>query len=102
MSKQNSEKAGLPDVWHVIVCEVRSGAPWPVGTIRIREDGHAVLEDGRAGVLFGPLMGATRRVARALADQTMREALLEEMAAAGENRSERSDGANGDGEEGRA
>lgn len=72
-------KMELPPVWQVTISEFRDGAPWPVGTVLIREDGHAVLQ-GAPGLVFGPLMTSTKRVVKALAETTMREQLMAELA----------------------
>lgn len=67
-------KMELPLVWRVQVLEYRSGAPWPLTTIDLREDGHLIV-NGPVGAAYEALFRAARKATTLLAAQTMAETI---------------------------
>ena len=74
-------KTELPATWVVQVCEMRSGAPWPVASLPVREDGHVTLQGvpGIESQIYMPLLAATKKAMAALTRAT----LLKELQVAG-------------------
>lgn len=81
MSEVNDSKDGLPMVWRVQVSGYRSGAPWPVLTMEIREDGHIEVH-GAVGRAYEALFRSCRKATVLLARQTMEETIRADFAAA--------------------
>lgn len=81
MTEDLKSKTELPATWVVQVCEMRSGAPWPVASLPVRDDGHVTLQGvpGIESQIYMPLLAATKKAMAALTRAT----LLKELQVAG-------------------
>jgi hypothetical protein len=79
---ESTETKPMPPAAAVQVLRYRPNAqtgvlePWPVATIEIDQAGKIVFR-GDAGKAYEPLLRAARKAGMRLADQSIREALLE-------------------------
>lgn len=81
MTDSLKSKTEVPPTWVVQVCEMRSGAPWPVASLAVRDDGHVAMQ-GVAGIeakIYMPLLASTKKAMMAMTRAT----LLQELQAAG-------------------
>lgn len=72
-------KTELPLAFTITVNQMRSGAPWPIATLNVRNDGHVTIVSSAkvvSGILLSPMLAGTKRVCAELMRHNLREELM--------------------------